>query len=174
MKKTFVCLVLALGCVDSTPGDRQMVQDFDVVDDAGVPVATLEGDDAMVDDLVGPEVICESFDLVNPSASERVNAALCFGLGVSDFICELQPSLDVLCLDPDGKWYQVRYMDDSDGVTIGEIYGGDATDRFGTTAALVHQAVDGAFVYLEPGSGDLIARCSVLGSTANLCSIGYE
>jgi hypothetical protein len=117
---------------------------------------------------------CVTRDITNAAASEKVNAAFCFGLGFDDtFSCTYNPTADeTRCLGTTTA-YVVVHMQTADDVTgavieddferVGDVY--DLSD--GAHMAIVYQLRTDAFS-LELDSGQTGA-CVVNGDVATLC-----
>lgn len=119
-----------------------------------------------------PSIQCATFDLASGTAGEKLNAALCFGLGAGTVLCEYDAVGDYSHCEvssPTGdSWYEVEFYQ-SNGVTYGNTYGAKYPDLDGPIVAVVYQADDGSFRYFDPSTEAELMFCTVVGDVANKC-----
>lgn len=114
---------------------------------------------------VGPDPECRSVTVSNTSASEKTNAAFCFGLAYPEdnYGCQYDSDGDVTHCDGDETGYYVEWSETPEG-TVGLVY--DVYDD--SFLGGVSQDTDGDFVLVFTAL-ELTGLCTVAGETAQLC-----
>jgi hypothetical protein len=122
-----------------------------------------DADDAKQAEKV-TEPQCRSVDVTNAFAGEKVDAALCFGLGYDDaYACRFVPATNsTTCEGAGGTRYVVEYSETSDG-TVGEVF--DLFDG-GHLGSVVQGRTGFYEIAVDSGAS---ASCAINGDVATLC-----
>jgi len=109
------------------------------------------------------ETECFTRDVTNSAASEKVNAAFCFGIPIDDlYSCSFNATAnETRCIGAKSS-YVVVYSETDNG-TVGDIYDLDGGEHLGT----VIQAATGQ--YEIASDGGVTGSCIVNGDIATLC-----
>lgn len=112
---------------------------------------------------------CDSFSLASSVAGEKVNAAMCWGLGFYPeiFSCHFDSTGNFTLCESAEHWYEVDFYEQG-SATYGDIFGAEQGVIRAPLVATVHQGQDGAFRFEDPAGAEL-GYCTVTGDVANLC-----